>query len=122
MNQVLKLSKFCSSKYPLANTEARTTHFTGKEDQPQLCGEYWFLVPPVSAVLDKNRPDHQVLLLVDKEQYNTQSEVSSKKNNLSRFDKGRKTQTKYENESISAKNDLILFCLPTSQTLPTSLS
>ena len=45
------------------------------EDQPQMCGEYWFLIPSSSSVLDKRRPDHQVLLLVDKEQYNTQSEV-----------------------------------------------
>ena len=75
MNQELKLSKFCSSKYPLANTEVRTTHFTGKEDQPQLCGEYWFLVPDADSVLDNKRPDHQVLLLVDKEEYDTNSEV-----------------------------------------------
>ena len=45
------------------------------EDQPQMCGEYWFLIPSLSSVLDESRPDHQVLLLVDKEQYNTQSEV-----------------------------------------------
>ena len=37
-----------------------------EEEQPQLCGEYWFLVPPVASVLDTSRPDHQVLLLVDK--------------------------------------------------------
>ena len=43
--------------------------------EPQLCGEYWFLVPPADNVLDKNRPDHQVLLLVDKEEYDTKSEV-----------------------------------------------
>ena len=43
--------------------------------EPQLCGEYWFLVPHADAVLDKKRPDHQVLLLVDKEEYDTNSEV-----------------------------------------------
>ena len=43
----------------------------------QVCGEYWFLVPPVSAVLDRAVPDHQLLLLVDKEQYDTKSEVSN---------------------------------------------
>ena len=33
---------------------------------PQQCGEYWLLVPPANSVLDKTRPDHQVILLVDK--------------------------------------------------------
>ena len=33
---------------------------------PQQCGEFWFLVPPATSVLDKTRPDHQVILLVDK--------------------------------------------------------
>ena len=26
----------------------------------QTCGEYWFLVPPDTTVLDTSRPDHQV--------------------------------------------------------------
>ena len=43
--------------------------------EPQLCGEFWFLVPPPNAVLDTKRPNHQVLLLVDKEQYDMNSEV-----------------------------------------------
>ena len=33
---------------------------TRGEDMPRMCGEYWFLVPPVSSVLDKQKPDHQV--------------------------------------------------------------
>ena len=43
--------------------------------EPQICGEYWFFVPDTDSVLDKKRPDHQVLLLVDKEEYDTNSEV-----------------------------------------------
>jgi len=43
--------------------------------EPQLCGEYWFLVPPATAQLDKHKSDHQVLLLVDKEEYDSKSEV-----------------------------------------------
>ena len=39
---------------------------SGGPESPQQCGEYWFLVPPASSVLDKARPDHQVILLVDK--------------------------------------------------------
>lgn len=38
----------------------------GGPGEPQQCGEFWFLPPPVWAVLDKARPDHQVVLLVDK--------------------------------------------------------
>ena len=33
---------------------------TRGEDMPRMCGEFWFLVPPVSSVLDKQKPDHQV--------------------------------------------------------------
>lgn len=61
--------------YLLSMCMTRMEEVEGEEEMVQLCGEYWFLVPPVSAVLDKTRPDHQVLLLVDKEQYDTQNEV-----------------------------------------------
>ncbi|XP_023328387.1 uncharacterized protein LOC111701365 [Eurytemora carolleeae] len=41
----------------------------------QTCGEYWFLVPPDTTVLDTSRPDHQVLLLVDRTEYDQNTEV-----------------------------------------------
>ena len=42
----------------------------------QRCGEFWFLAPAAAAELDTGRAEHVVALLVDKEQYLTQSEVS----------------------------------------------
>ena len=80
-------------KSAAGDTHLLSMCMTRGEDMPRMCGEFWFLVPPVSSVLDKQKPDHQVnifsirssliindnpdqvLLLVDKEQYNTQSEV-----------------------------------------------
>ena len=49
----------------LVESAAGDTHLlsmcmTRGEDMPRMCGEYWFLVPPVSSVLDKQKPDHQV--------------------------------------------------------------
>ena len=45
---------------------------TGEE---QRCGEFWFLIPQEDAILDKEDPEHQVILLIDKDEYNTNSEV-----------------------------------------------
>ena len=42
----------------------------------QRCGEFWFLAPAAAAELDTGRAEHVVALLVDKEQYLTQSEVT----------------------------------------------
>ena len=43
----------------------------------QKCGEYWILMPRMggSTVLEKTRPDHQVLLLVDKQEYDEHNEL-----------------------------------------------
>ena len=46
-----------------------------KTGEARECGEFWFLVPPANSSLDKRDPDHRVLLLVDKEEYDTKSEV-----------------------------------------------
>ena len=43
--------------------------------ESQRCGEYWFLIPPANVTLDKQLPDHQVLLLVDKEEDERNSAV-----------------------------------------------
>ena len=61
--------------YLLSMCMTRTSDDSQEEESLQICGEYWFLVPPVTAVLDTSRPDHQVLLLVDKEKYDFQNEV-----------------------------------------------
>ena len=61
---------------------------TGEE---QRCGEFWFLIPQQDVIMDRDDPGHQVInskgenktgincfeviLLVDKEEYNTNSEV-----------------------------------------------
>ena len=44
-------------------------------DEARECGEFWFLVPPANSSLDKALEDHVVLLLVDKQEYDTKSEV-----------------------------------------------
>ena len=43
----------------------------------QRCGEYWILIPSLDqeTVLDKKHPQHQVLLLVDKQEYDTNNEL-----------------------------------------------
>ena len=46
-----------------------------KTGEARECGEFWFLVPPANSSLDKRDKDHRVLLLVDKEEYDTNSEV-----------------------------------------------
>ena len=48
---------------------------TGGENQK--CGEFWMVIPEIrpETVLDKNLPQHQVLLLVDKQEYDTNNEV-----------------------------------------------
>ena len=46
-----------------------------KTGEARECGEFWFLVPPANSSLDKRDKDHRVLLLVDKEEYDTKSEV-----------------------------------------------
>ena len=46
-----------------------------KTGEARVCGEFWFLVPPANSSLDKLDADHRVLLLVDKEEYDTKSEV-----------------------------------------------
>ena len=46
-----------------------------KTGEARVCGEFWFLVPPANSSLDKRDKDHRVLLLVDKEEYDTKSEV-----------------------------------------------
>ena len=46
-----------------------------KTGEARECGEFWFLVPPANSSLDKRDQDHRVLLLVDKEEYDTNSEV-----------------------------------------------
>ena len=46
-----------------------------KTGEARVCGEFWFLVPPANSSLDKRDADHRVLLLVDKEEYDTKSEV-----------------------------------------------
>ena len=48
---------------------------TGGEHQ--RCGEYWILIPSLDqeTILDKKHPQHQVLLLVDKQEYDTNNEL-----------------------------------------------
>ena len=43
----------------------------------QRCGEYWILIPPdaTTTILDKTDPRHQVLLLVDKNEYEKKNEL-----------------------------------------------
>ena len=43
----------------------------------QRCGEYWLLIPSLDqeTILDKKHPQHQVLLLMDKQEYDTNNEV-----------------------------------------------
>ena len=57
------------------DTHLLSVCLTSGPGEPQQCGEFWFLVPPVTGELERSRPDHQVVLLVDKEKYNTQGEV-----------------------------------------------
>ena len=46
-------------------------------EESQRCGEYWILIPPDASttILDKNDPQHQVLLLVDKNEYDKKNEL-----------------------------------------------
>ena len=44
--------------------------------EEQRCGEYWIMMPPDSkTIMDKNHPQHQVLLLVDKNEYDRNNEL-----------------------------------------------
>ena len=46
-------------------------------EEEQRCGEYWILMPPDASttILDKTDPRHQVLLLVDKNEYEKKNEL-----------------------------------------------
>ena len=42
----------------------------------QRCGEFWILMPPdTKTIMDVNHPQHQVRLLVDKNEYDNRNEL-----------------------------------------------